>query len=205
MEGSDLMTNKFLFPALLAVLNLAVTSPSKAVTTFQAIIENEQEVSNPLVPEQGSGGIGFFELNDAMTALSYDITLFGLDIDGLQTPGNVNDNANRFHIHAAPAGSKGGIVFGMKDPNHDVDDQAINPVTGRITGVWDGVEGNGTTLAAQLTNLFANGLYFNVHTTDYPGGEVRGQILFVPEPVASLLCMLGLGSLWLAYRRPHHI
>jgi hypothetical protein len=182
---------------------LAVAVPAEAVTQFHAIIENEQEVANPAVPEQGTGGIGLFELNDAMNALSYDITLFGLDLDGLQTPGNANDDAMRFHFHAAPAGLNGGVVFGMRDPNHDLDDLVINPATGRITGVWDGVEGNGTTLAAQLANLFANGLYFNVHTTDYPGGEVRGQILFVPEPAAVGLCLLGLGALWLTDRRPH--
>jgi hypothetical protein len=79
----------------------------------------------------------------------------------------------------------------MKDPNHDVDDLVINSVTSRITGVWDGNEGNGTTLAAQLANLMANRLYFNVHTTDHPGGEVRGQILFIPEPGALTLCLLG--------------
>jgi CHRD domain len=195
------MTNKLVVSALLSATTFAVASPAEAVTLFTAIIENEQEVANPPVPEQGSGGIGLFELNDAMTALSYDITLFGLDIDGLQTPGNVNDNATRFHIHAAPAGQNGGIVFGMKDPNHDLDDQVINPVTGRITGVWDGTEGNGTTLAAQLANLMANGLYFNVHTPDFPGGEVRGQILLVPEPAAWMLCLLGLASLYLTNRR----
>jgi CHRD domain len=187
------MTNKRVVFALLSATTFAVASPAEAVTLFKAIIENEQEVANPPVPEQGSGGIGLFELNDAMNALSYDITLFGLDIDGLQTPGNVNDNAGRFHIHAAQAGQNGGIVFGMKDPNHDFDDQVINPVTSRITGVWDGTEGNGTTLA--------NGLYFNVHTTDYPGGEVRGQILLVPEPAAWMLCLLGLASLYLTNRR----
>src|SRR5687767_12647301 len=97
----------------------------------------------------------------------------------------------RFHIHAAPAGANGGIVFGMKDPNHDLDDQVINPVTSRITGVWDGVEGNGTTLGAQLANLMANGLYFNVHTADYPGGEIRGQLILIPEPSALTLVLLG--------------
>jgi hypothetical protein len=135
-----------------------------------------------------------------MTALSYDITLVGLDIDGLQTPANANDNATRFHFHAAPAGNNGGIVFGMKDPNHDLDDLVINPATGRITGVWDGVEGNGTTLAAQLSNLFANNLYFNVHTTDHAGGEIRGQVIFVPEPATWLLCMLS-GVLVIVGRR----
>ena len=98
------------------------------------------------------------------------------------TPNNPNDNAARFHIHAAAAGQNGGIQFGMKDPNHDVDDLVINPVTGRITGVWDGTEGNGTTLTAQLPILLTNRLYFNVHTPDFTGGEIRGQIILVPEP-----------------------
>jgi hypothetical protein len=201
-ERIDPMTNRFVLPAVLAATTFVVARPAEAVTRFRAIIENEQEVANPLVPEQGSGGLGFFELNDAMNALSYDITLFGLDIDGLQTPGNVNDNAARFHIHAAAAGQNGGIVFGMKDPNHDLDDQVINAATGRITGIWDGAEGNGTTLALQLANLFADRLYFNVHTTDYPGGEVRGQILLIPEPATWSLCLLGLASLWVTNRRP---
>jgi hypothetical protein len=184
--------NKLIAAAALIAFWLVAAQPANAVTRFRAIIENEQEVSNPPVPEQGSGGIGDFELNDAMNALSYDITLFGLDIDGLQTPNNPNDNAARFHIHAAPAGNNGGIVFGMKDPNHDLDDLVINPLTSRITGVWDGNEGNGTTLAAQLANLMANGLYFNVHTPDHPGGEIRGQLILIPEPATLGLCLLGL-------------
>jgi hypothetical protein len=196
------MANQRVVGALLAASTFAIAGPAGAVTLFQAVIENEQEVANPPVPEQGTGGVGLFELNDAMTALSYDITLFGLDIDGLQTPGNANDNANRFHFHAAQAGQNGGIVFGMKDPNHDVDDLVMNPVTGRITGVWDGAEGNGTTLAAQLANLLNNGLYFNVHTTDHPGGEVRGQIIRIPEPAGCVLGLLGLGALQLARRQP---
>jgi CHRD domain len=197
------MKNKLIVTAVLATMFFAVANSAEAVTRFRAIIENEQEVANPLVPEQGSGGIGFFELNDAMNALSYDITLFGLDIDGLQTPGNVDDDATRFSIHAAQAGQNGGTVFGMKDPNHDLDDLVINAATGRITGVWDGAEGNfGITLGDQVPNLLADGLYFKVHTPDYPGGEVRGQILLIPEPAGWVLCLLGLASLRLRNRRP---
>src|SRR5688572_10408761 len=82
---------------------LLSASAARAEWVFKAIIENEQEVAAPPVPEQGSGGEGWFILNDSQTALSYHITLTGLDIDGLQTPGVTNDNATRFHIHAAPA------------------------------------------------------------------------------------------------------
>ncbi len=194
------MSNKFVMTTLLAALVFAAARPAEAVFRFRAVIENEQEVANPPVPEQGSGGMGTFELNDAMNALSYDVTLFGLDIDGLQTPNNLNDNAARFHIHSAPAGSNGGIVFGIKDPAQDTDDLVTNAATGRITGVWDGNEGN-STLTANLPALFANGLYFNVHTPDHTGGEVRGQIIFVPEPASALLCLLGIAAVSMQRRR----
>ena len=36
-------------------------------------------------------------------------------------------------------------------------------------------EGNGTTLAAQLTNLTTGHAYINFHTTQFGGGEIRGN------------------------------
>ncbi len=192
--------NKLLVAGLVVTACLAA-QPAIAEIQFMAILENEQEVSNPPIPEQGSGGIGFFILNDAQNALSYDVTLTGLDLDGLQTPNNPNDNVTRTHFHAAPAGVNGGIVFGQIDPNHDLDDRVVNPVTGRITGVWDGTEGNGTTLSAQLANLLAGNLYFNVHTSDHAGGEVRGQVLIVPEPGTWLLGILGCAVACMVWRR----
>ncbi len=191
---------KLLMAGLVVTACLAA-QPAIAEIQFMAILENEQEVSNPPIPEQGSGGIGFFILNNAQNALSYDVTLTGLDLDGLQTPNNPNDNVTRTHFHAAPAGTNGGIVFGQIDPNHDLDDRVVNPVTGRITGVWDGTEGNGTTLSAQLANLLAGNLYFNVHTSDHAGGEIRGQVLIVPEPGTWLLGILGCAVSCIAWRR----
>lgn len=188
---------------IVVALLLMLAGVARAELVFTATITHDQEVASPPVPDQGSSGTGTFILNDAMTALSYDITLFGLDIDGLQTPGNGNDNATRFHIHAAPAGFNGGIVFGMKDPNHDLDDLVIDAAAGRITGVWDGIEGSSGSLAAQLGNLLANGLYFNVHTPDFPSGEIRGQIILqAPAPASLALVAIALAGLGLRRRNP---
>ena len=185
---------KFVAVVLMTTVMLVAARPAEAVTRFRAILTHDQEVSMPPIPDEGSSGIGFFELNDAMNALSYDVTLMGLDLDGNQTPGNPNDNVTRTHFHAAPAGSNGGIVFGQIDANaslrNDLDDLVVNPATGRITGVWDNLEGNGTMLGAQLANLLANNLYFNVHTADHGGGEIRGQVIFIPEPASIALCLL---------------
>jgi len=56
--------------------------------------------------------------------------------------------------------------------------------------VWNQPEGNAnTTLTAQLPNILAGRSYLNFHTTQFPGGEIRGQITVVPEP--STLALLG--------------
>jgi hypothetical protein len=45
-----------------------------------------------------------------------------------------------------------------------------------------------------------DGLYYvNIHSTFRPGGEIRGQILLVPEPGTAVL--LALGIIGLAARR----
>jgi hypothetical protein len=62
--------------------------------------------------------------------------------------------------------------------------------------------GGGTVAGAQaalLAGLSGGTAYFNIHTTRFPGGEIRGFLAPVPEPTA--LMSLGLGLLALARRR----
>ena len=71
---------RFLAVAALAGVVLLAAKPAAAVTTFYANITHDQEVANPGIPNEGSSGYGLFELNDAQTALSYDVRLTGLDL-----------------------------------------------------------------------------------------------------------------------------
>ena len=73
------------------------------------------------------------------------------------------------HIHSAPAGSNGGVVFGLTFSS----------------GVTSGTfSGSGTLTAAQEATLLADGFYVNIHTSAFGGGEIRGQLLIKnPLPV----------------------
>lgn len=66
------------------------------------------------------------------------------------------------HIHQAAAGTNGGVVVPL-------------PTGSPIDGVFD--------LSTALAEAFLAGdLYVNVHTTSFPGGEIRGQLVDAPPP-----------------------
>lgn len=146
--------------------------PTLAQTDFIADIEADQVVGGSSSMASGSAEL---VLNATQDALTYEIKLVGLDLDGLQTPADPSDDVTAFHFHFAPPGSNGGVVFGLISPNHDVDDLVIDPVAGSLVGVWEDTDTN--PLSGQLANLNAGDLYLNVHTTTFPGGAIRGQVV----------------------------
>ena len=96
--------------------------------------------------------------------------------------------ATASHIHDGAAGVNGPVIVSFVP---------YTPATtsGTITG---------TGLAFPLANvadLLAGDTYFNIHTSVFPGGEIRGQLMLVPEPATLALAGLGLGSLLLGKRR----
>ena len=134
---------------------------------FSASLNGAQEVP-PRASSATATGTG--ALNFDQTRFAFTVAVSGIDIDGAQTPGTTADNMTGFHIHKAPAGTGGGIVY-----NPDTDAEFVkNAPAGTLSSGWDSTEGlSGDNLAA----LLANGTYFNVHTTTFSGGEIRGQIL----------------------------
>ena len=150
---------------------------------FSASLTGDQE-TNPVVTD--AFGTASLTLNEAQDRLEMLIQLVGLDLDGNQTPEDDQDNVVGVHIHNAPRGDDGGVVFGLISPNSDENDDLImDPVAGTLFSAWDLTEGNNTTLADQIPALLSAGLYFNVHTPRNQPGEIRGQI--VPEPSALVM------------------
>lgn len=199
---------------------LFASTGAHAITTLTATLENSQEnppvgtVSTPLLTSTGaprptSFGSATFVINDPMTSMSFQAVINNIDFTGLQTATDVNDNLVSGHIHApAPRGSNAGVVWGFfgsplhdNNPNDVVTTPFATGVGGTISGKWDAPEGNNTTFAAQLNNILAGLSYINIHTTQFGGGEIRGQITVVPEPETYALMLAGLGAGLLARRR----
>ena len=67
------------------------------------------------------------------------------------------------------------------------------------------VTANGGTVAgaesALLSAIGSGRAYLNIHTTAFPGGEIRGFLVAVPEPATWAMMLLGFGAIGLAFRR----
>jgi hypothetical protein len=198
---------------LLGMAAMAATgTAASAAIMFTANLTTDQE-SSPVAlttqagtPRPAPFGTATLWLNDAQTALTMSLTFSNIDVTGTQTA-DLNDNLTAAHIHApAPPGVNAGVVwgfFGTPDNDTNPKNQVITPfasgVGGTIASAWDQPEGNNTTLTAQLHSLFAGLAYLNLHTFQNPAGEIRGQIVPVPEP--STLALLGTSLLLLRLRR----
>lgn len=67
------------------------------------------------------------------------------------------------------------------------------------------IAANGGTVAgaqaAFIAGLLNGQAYFNIHTVQFPGGEIRGQLQAVPEPATLLLLTSGLAGVVGAVRK----
>ena len=193
-------------PSMVMCTALCVMSASSLATPikFRASLDGNQ-ITTP----SGSSATGFaeFELNEAMDALSYSVSLMGLDL--VENPADRTDpqDVNKIHLHFGARGSNGPHVlniFGL--PSEDDDDLVVDYAAESFSGIWDDSDAidpatglpfdqtvGGTTkfLSSFLDQLAAGDIYLVVHTVQFPDlGEIRGQLSRVPTP-ATLWLLLG--------------
>ena len=197
------LTNEQYVDALLASANL---SPDDFIVNMT----NSQEAppANPTTttgaPRPRSYGTARFRFNSDRTALTMNATVFNLDLTGSQTA-DTNDNLTNAHIHASaasPPPATRPVVWGFIGTpfnNNNPNDTAVTPfgsgVGGTVSATWDAPEGNNTTLAAQLSNLREGRAYVNFHSSQFPGGEIRGNFPALAAFRDSLVAGLNGGSL----------
>ena len=158
---------------------------------FTATLTGAQEV-----PPTGSPGIG-----SALVTIDTVTNLMTVNVSfaGLVSPATIA------HIHCcAPPG-------GIAIPATTVPSFPGFP-TGVTTGTFIGtfdldlassfnpafIAANGGTVAgaqaAFIAGLLNGQAYFNIHTLQFPGGEIRGQLQAIPEPATLLLLTSGIAG-----------
>jgi hypothetical protein len=166
---------------LLCFFALSVVTKADTIV-FTATFSGSNE--NPPV---NSSGIG------TATLILNDVTgqaVLSLNFSGLSSA------VAAAHFHApADAHANAGVVNGLN----------FAPAFTLTAGGTAGSLSNYTvpfTLTAQQIAGLKNGLwYINIHTANFPGGEIRGQLYAVPEPATLLLLGAGLLSVTGALRK----
>ena len=165
--------------ALLFLVGLSVSiAVAQAQSSFTVMLSGAEEFPANNSPATGSGTLTLNPNN----SLTYNITYSGLSGDW---------SAN--HIHGpAGRGTNASVIFTL---NH-------TPSGSTHAGTLSGTTPILT--APQISALQNEFWYVNIHSTpNFAGGEIRGQIVPVPEPSTLALLGLGAGSVgwWIRRRR----
>jgi CHRD domain len=175
--------------ALLVAIQSESAREELMSTAFRVILEGTQEV-----PPNGSAasGTGTVIFDSTEIAASYSFRIVGVDYGpaaGLppQTPATDDDVTNT-HFHNQVRGANGAVVFGQIGPAQDPDDFTIvanADGSWTLSGRWETTDPANVSIANFSTVLGSAAvgsevpLYFNVHTTEFPGGEIRGQLVAI--------------------------
>lgn len=155
-----------------AVLVLSASTLQAATISLTTTLAGANQVPPNASPGFGSGAMTY---DDVTNQLDWNITFSDL-VAGA--------TAAHFHGPAAP-GTNASV-------------QVPIPL-GTSSGMTSGLlTGSATLTSAQETQLLSDLWYVNIHSSVFPGGEIRGQVQVVPLPAAAWLLISGLSGLTLA-------
>ncbi len=120
--------------------------------SFTAKLTGMQEAPNPVSTK--ATGTGAFVLADEGNELSYEITYT-----------NLSSSLRFGHFHNAAIGQ-------ARSPVRDIDFTNRN-----ASGSWKSSETAQPLTATFLVELLAGRIYVNVHSNNFVGGEIRGQVI----------------------------
>ena len=185
---------KFPFSLLVVAICLAAVVEVRAHEVQYSVVFSNNEATPNSSPGTGTG----------LVTVDFDLSTMRVEANFTGLIGDVSVA----HIHcctAAPdTGAVGvatvtptftdfpsGVKSGAYDHTFDLNAaSSLNPAF---------VTANGGDLSTAVNVLLAGfdsgRAYFNIHTSEFSGGEIRGFLHPVPEPTSALLMVAGLGGL----------
>lgn len=174
------------------LLLLAASSLHATIITYTAILNGLNESPPNASPGTGNATV---VVDDFLNTLSVSVTFFGL-----------TTNSTAAHIHCCTSAPQTGtaavatqVPYFVGFPIGFTSGSYVHVFDMTDSATWNPtfITANGGTAAgaeaALLAGLAAGEAYLNIHTTQYPAGEIRGFL--VPEPATSGLVGLALISL----------
>jgi serralysin len=166
-------------------------------TAFRAVLEGTQEVPPN---DSTASGLGTVIFDSVAVAASYSFRIEGVDYGPAtggppQTPETLDDVTST-HFHNQVRGQNGAVVFGQINPAQDNDDLAIVQNTDgswAVSGRWETTDPANVSIADFAATLGSAAVgsevpfYFNVHTNQFPGGEIRGQLIAIADDNANVV------------------
>lgn len=158
--------------AIVGVVMLSATSADEGTIKLRASLSGFQEVTPKL-----TDGTGTFTATINGGTLTYKLTY-----------SNLSSPAFMAHIHFGQKAVSGGILIWLCQsaaaPSPTAGTPECPPGGGTVTGTANAasvLKINGQTLNAgnfndALAIIRSGEAYANVHTTNFPGGEIRGQV-----------------------------
>lgn len=188
-----------LYACAAATTLIAASSASADILTYSAILSGPNES-----PPNASPGTG-------IATVTYNSTLHTLAIDCAFS--SLTGTTTNAHIHAATAVPGAGTA-GVATTTPTFAGFPTGVTSGTYSNILDltlassynpaYVTANGGTPAsaeaALMASIAAGTAYFNIHSTTFQGGEIRGFLTLVPSPGSAALAAVGIGVIALGRR-----
>ena len=187
--------------ALALLLTCATITPASAtIWIFHGTPSGGAE--NPPNGSPGTGSVSV-TFDDVAHTMTYDVFFSGLTAGTVAAhvhvfaPGAIPPNGGVATTVPSFPGFPLGVTSGTFNNSFDMTlASSYNPTF---------ITNNGGTVAtaeaALLAGLLDGRAYFNIHTTAFPGGEVRADLKLVPEPGTWMMMLGGFAAAGMMIRR----
>jgi len=188
--------HKLLKASLVAAMGALLTgASSSAATVFSTTLSGANE--QPASTSPGTGSV-----NVTLTGNTLDLSVVFSGLTSLDVAGHIHccgpvgvNEAVALPFTSLPTG----VTAANFTETFDLTDSAV------YTSAFVTASGGTAALAeaALISGLNSGDTYANIHTTNFPGGEIRGQLAATPEPGSLFLGGIALTAFALIRRKQH--